>query len=67
VKKRAFKKNWIKGALRRSRRGALHRALGVPAEYKIPKKMLKQATQAGGGAGRMARLALTLRGFHRPR
>jgi hypothetical protein len=37
-------KNWIKGATKN--KGALHRALDVPADKKIPKKKLAEAAKS---------------------
>lgn len=55
-------KYWIKGAIKHP--GALHKALGLPPERKIPKKMLDAAAKKGGTLGRRARLAETLRRMH---
>jgi hypothetical protein len=52
---------WIQRALAKSRPGALHRQLGVPAGKKIPAKKLRAAAKKPGLLGRRARLALTLR------
>jgi hypothetical protein len=51
-------RKWIKGAIKR--KGALHEALGVPEDEKIPKGRLKAAEKKGGKVGREARLAETL-------
>lgn len=60
---------WIAGAVKKSRRGALHRALHVPAGRKIPMSRLRSASHKRGKTGRRARLAMTLRrlGKHRKR
>jgi len=42
---------------------SLHKQLGVPADKKIPAKMLNKAAKAPGKLGQRARLAKTLRGF----
>lgn len=57
------KKNWIAGAI--SKPGALHRELGVPQGKKIPPKKLAAATKKGGKEGKRARLAQTLKSFHK--
>lgn len=38
---RARKKKWIGGALKKKRKGALHRYLGVPKGQKIPVALLR--------------------------
>lgn len=57
------KKNWIAGAI--SKPGALHRQLGVKAGTKIPVKKLAMAAKKGGKEGKRARLAETLKSFHK--
>lgn len=59
----AEQKKWIKGAIKHP--GALHKELGVPKGEKIPAKKLAKAAKAGGKLGQRARLAETLKGFHR--
>lgn len=59
----AEKKKWIQGAIKH--KGALHEQLGVPKGEKIPAKKLAKAAKAGGKLGQRARLAETLKGFHR--
>ncbi len=54
---------WIAGAIKH--KGALHKELGVPAGKKIPEKKLEKAAHAGGKEGKRARLAETLKGFHK--
>jgi hypothetical protein len=56
-------KNWIAGAIKHP--GALHKQLGVPPGQKIPASKLSKAAKAGGTLGRRARLAQTLKGFHK--
>lgn len=56
-------KNWIAGAIKH--KGALHKELGVPQDKKIPEKKLKAAAKKGGKIGKRARLAETLKSFHR--
>jgi hypothetical protein len=58
-------KKWIAGAIKHP--GALHKQLGVPEGKTIPAKTLSKAAQSGGTLGRRARLAQTLKGFHRGR
>lgn len=62
-KGKRHKKNWIAGAIKHP--GALHRELGVKAGSKIPAKKLRAAASKGGKLGRRARLAETLKGFHK--
>lgn len=54
---------WIQKAIKKP--GALHRQLGVPQGEKIPAKKLAKAAGAGGKLGERARLAETLKGFHK--
>ena len=54
-------KKWIQKAIKKP--GALHRALGVPQDKKIPAARLEKAAKAPGKLGQRARLAKTLRGF----
>lgn len=56
-------KKWIQVAIKHP--GALHEQLGVPQGEKIPAKKLEAAAQKGGTLGRRARLAQTLKGFHK--
>jgi hypothetical protein len=58
-------RKWIKRATRR--KGALHRALGIPLDQTIPTRTLRVAARAAGRIGRQARLALTLRNLRRRR
>ena len=53
--------NWIQKAL--SKPGALHKALHVPADEKIPVGKLAAAARKPGKMGRRARLAQTLSRF----
>jgi hypothetical protein len=55
--------NWIKGAIKHP--GALHKELGVKQGQKIPANKLEKAEHAGGKLGKRARLAQTLKGFHK--
>ena len=54
-------KRWVKKAIHHA--GALHRALGVPEDVKIPGKLLRRAAKHAGRIGREARLALEMRRF----
>ncbi len=56
---------WIQGAIKHP--GALHEQLGVPKGQKIPASKLEKASHAGGKLGQRARLAETLKGFHKAR
>lgn len=55
--------NWIKGAIKHP--GALHKDLGVPQGKKIPASKLRVAESKGGKVGKRARLAETLKSFHK--
>lgn len=54
---------WIQKAIKKP--GALKKELGVAAGKKIPAKKLEKAAKKGGKLGQRARLAETLRGFHK--
>jgi len=56
-------KNWIAGAIKHP--GALHKQLGVPMGKNIPAAKLNAAAKKGGTLGARARLAKTLKGFHK--
>lgn len=56
-------RNWIQSAIRHP--GALHRDLDIPLDERIPDELLDTAAHAPGALGRRARLAQTLRSFHR--
>lgn len=62
-RKLAKKKNWIAGAIKKP--GALHKELGIKQGKKIPAKTLAKATKKGGKEGKRARLAETLKSFHK--
>ena len=55
--------HWIKGAIKTP--GALHRALGVPQGKTIGAAKVASAAKRPGKVGAEARLAQTLRGFHK--
>ena len=57
------KKKWIAGATKH--KGALHEALHVPKDEKIPAAKLHAAEKRGGKVGREARLAETLSHLHK--
>ena len=60
------KEKWIQKALSKPKsKGALHREMGVPAGNKIPAKRLATAEKKPGLLGKRARLAATLKGFHK--
>lgn len=56
-------KKWIQGM--HMKKGALHEELGVPEGKKIPAKKLKAAAKKKGVEGKRARLAETLKSFHK--
>lgn len=56
-------KKWIQNAIKKP--GALHKELGVPMGKKIPEGKLKSAAKKGGTEGKRARLAETLKSFHK--
>lgn len=56
-------KKWIKGAIKHP--GALHKEMGIPQGQKIPADKLAEAAKKPGKEGKRARLAQTLKGFHR--
>jgi hypothetical protein len=59
-----MKKDWIKDATKN--KGALHKALGVPADKKIPEKKLDKALHSKNTKIRKeAILDRTLKSFHR--
>ncbi len=58
-------KKWI-GAINNGagpKKGALHKALGVPEGTKIPAKKLDKAAKEGGKIGKEANLAKTFKKF----
>ena len=68
IKRRRVKKGRRRVTrVRAAHRGALHRALHVPAGKKIPLKKLRAAAKKPGKLGKRARLALVLRRYSRRR
>ncbi len=66
MKKRKKKtKRWIQGALRKHKRGALHKQLGIPVGEVIPIRRLESASKRPGLLGKRARLAMNLRKIRR--
>ena len=59
----AEKKKWIAGATKN--KGALHKALHVPQDEKIPASKLHAAEKKGGKVGRAAQLAENLSHLHK--
>lgn len=55
--------NWISGAIKKP--GALRAELHVKKGHDIPEGKLAKAAKAGGKLGKRARLAETLKGFHK--
>jgi hypothetical protein len=55
--------NWIEGAIKKP--GSLRKSLGVKKGNKIPMAKLESAAHKKGKLGKRARLAETLRGFHK--
>lgn len=59
-------KKWIQGAIDPAKKGALHKALGVPADKKIPEKKLEKAEHSKNSTiKKEANLARTLKHFNR--
>ena len=57
------KEKWIAGAIKKP--GSLRRELGVKKGEKIPAKKLAAAAKKKGKEGKRARLAETLKSFHK--
>jgi len=79
TRRKKKKKYWIQEALKRGKKGALHRQLGVPSEEKIPTSLLRTIQKKEVGSKirykgkkipvtpllkKRANLALTLASFH---
>jgi hypothetical protein len=58
-----MEKKWIQKAIKHP--GALHKEMGIPQGEKIPAKKLAAAAKKKGIEGKRARLAETLKGFHK--
>ena len=57
-------KKWIQKAINPEKKGALHRALGVPLDKRIPEKKLDKAEHSRNSTIRKeANLAKTLKSF----
>lgn len=54
---------WLKGAIKKKKKGQLHKDLNVPQGQKIPPGKLAEAASEGGKVGQRARLAETMKGF----
>jgi hypothetical protein len=63
MKRKRSRKGWIQRALRKHKKGALHRQLGIPEGEKIPLLLLRDAAKAPGLLGQRARFALNVRKF----
>lgn len=57
------KEKWIQKM--HMKKGALHEEMDVPKGKKIPAKKLEAAAKKGGTLGKRARLAETLKAFHK--
>lgn len=65
IEKQGKPKHWIQSAINPETKGALHKALGVPQDKKIPEKKLEKAEHSKNPLTRKrANLAETLRKFH---
>lgn len=61
------KKRWIQRALRKHKKGALHRQLGIPEGEIIPISLLREAAKYPGLLGQRARFAINVRKYTRKR
>lgn len=59
----AEKKKWIQDAIKKP--GSLRAELHIKKGKKIPEKTLEKAAKKPGKEGKRARLAETLKGFHK--
>jgi hypothetical protein len=65
IEKQAKPKQWIQKAINPETKGALHKALGVAQDKKIPESKLQKATHSKNPLTRKrANLAETLRKFN---
>jgi hypothetical protein len=60
-------KRWIQRALKKRKRGALHRQMGIQQDKTIPLRSLQAAAKKPGLLGKRACLALNLRKIRRKR
>lgn len=65
AKRKKSTRKWIQAATKGSRKGALHRALGIPVGTTIPLAKLKKAAKKSGKLGRMARFAEVMRSLRK--
>jgi hypothetical protein len=63
--RRKKSKRWR--ALKKHKRGALHKQLGIPVDETIPLRTLESAAKKSGLLGKRARFALNLRKIRRKR
>ena len=61
MKRSSKKSRWIQKALRKHKKGALHRQLVIPEGETIPLFLLRDASKEPGLLGQRARFALNLR------
>ena len=64
-KRKKSSRRWIQRALKKHKRGALHKQMGIPAGDVIPLRKLERAAKKPGLLGKRARLALNLRKIRR--
>ena len=59
------KKNWIAGAINPEHKGSLRKALHAKKGEQIPEAKLEKAAKGKGSMAKKARLAETLKSFHK--
>lgn len=64
-RRKRSKKRWIQRALRKHKKGALHRQLGIPEGERIPLALLRDAAKAPGLLGQRARFAINVQKLHK--
>lgn len=64
-RKKKSSRRWIQHALKKHKRGALHKQMGIPVGEVIPLRRLVSAAKKPGLLGKRARLALNLRKIRR--
>lgn len=64
-RRKRSKKRWIQRALRKHKKGALHRQLGIPEGERIPLPLLQAAAKAPGLLGQRARFAINVQKLHK--